>query len=127
MRININYDTNGEIVDLPNNEYIKLLLRLKNIRQWQLANLMGVSEATIGRILRSKLQPTMFLKMRLALNDDIDMSWVAPGARVKHARIGEGIIETVDKDSDDVVVDFSGDRRHFNLSYVVGSNLLYKA
>lgn len=56
------------------NAEIKALMREKGVRQWQVAEALGMSEATITRTLRRDLSPEMKDRMIQAINTIISES-----------------------------------------------------
>lgn len=56
------------------NAEIKALMREKGVRQWQVAEALGMSEATITRTLRRDLSPEMKDRMIQAINKIVSES-----------------------------------------------------
>ena len=56
------------------NAEIKTLMREKGVRQWQVAEALGMSEATITRTLRRDLSPEMKDRMIQAINKIVSES-----------------------------------------------------
>lgn len=56
-------ETPEDSTNMSNNEAIRYLLRMGNLKLWQLADLMGVSEATISRMLRHEVSDEQFAEI----------------------------------------------------------------
>ena len=56
------------------NAEVKALMREKGVRQWQVAEALGMSEATITRTLRRDLSPEMKDRMIQAINKIVSES-----------------------------------------------------
>ena len=53
-------ETPEDTIGLSNNETVRLLLRRENLTMWQLADAMGISEASITRLMRRELPDEKF-------------------------------------------------------------------